>query len=286
VTTPCAWGKQLSQYLDGELSQNRAREVEEHLAGCSECQRQRQELAHILGALAPGPGEFDESSLADDVLRRVRSPDARAAEGRARPWWRQWFMLPGAAALAAAAAAVLVVTAPWSGQEGPPRERAPEFVARGKSHGASEQWLKIWVFRRSRSGQGYEEVGATIQPNDRLIFGYLNTRGNYQYLMIVAVDRDGHLYWYHPGYERASEDPQSIRIQPGRHELPVEIEHDLPEGGLRLFAIFTRRPLRVSEMEKLIGGLRAGKPHVTTMDRLPLADSGQVTRFLRVGRRQ
>jgi anti-sigma factor RsiW len=85
----------LSRYLDHELDQGRARQLEDHLAQCANC---RQELADLASATdrlraldAPGPSPF----LATRVMAEVR-----LARRRHRPAW---------ARLVATAAAVLLV---------------------------------------------------------------------------------------------------------------------------------------------------------------------------------
>jgi anti-sigma factor RsiW len=85
----------LSRYLDHELDQVRARQLEDHLARCAGC---RQELADLAAATdrlraldAPGPSPF----LATRVMAEVR-----LARRRHRPAW---------AKLVATAAAVLLV---------------------------------------------------------------------------------------------------------------------------------------------------------------------------------
>ncbi|MDR7537862.1 MAG: zf-HC2 domain-containing protein [Armatimonadota bacterium] len=94
--------QQLSAYLDGELTPDRAAEVREHLAGCAACQADLQALRavkRLLGALrAPEPAPDLEAAILARVERESR-----------------WLWLPRprpAVALAAVALTVVLVAVP------------------------------------------------------------------------------------------------------------------------------------------------------------------------------
>jgi hypothetical protein len=90
--------EQLAALLYGDLSPEQARRVEEHLASCAECRRERlalQQLRHLLDAASvPGgrtlPGAID--------LPRLYRQAAERQEQRLRRWRRAAYMLAGAAA--------------------------------------------------------------------------------------------------------------------------------------------------------------------------------------------
>jgi hypothetical protein len=274
-------------HLDGELSVNRSRELESHLRECSVCAGVLGELERVVRRIAPDEGEFDEPDLAQKIVTRAREGRLVARSPR-RPW-RRWAAAGGAVALAAAAAVLLAV---WL----PGMDRAPDsggFRARGGSDQAGERWLSFWVFRKADDG-GYVEVrrgasgGArrdnTVSAEEHLAFAYLDARGSYRHLMILAVDEDGRVFWYYPAYEREGTDPHSIAIQRGKHELRDEIRHRLRPGKLRVFAIFSRDPLRVSLVERTVAAL--GKRHggAAGLERLPLAGTRQISRVVEVVR--
>lgn len=88
-------GRLLSRYLDHELDQGRARQLEEHLAQCAGCRLEMADLAAATDRLraldAPGPSSF--------LVTRVMA-EVRLARCQRRPVW---------ARLVATAAAVLLV---------------------------------------------------------------------------------------------------------------------------------------------------------------------------------
>ena len=92
----------LSAYLDGELSPEEARSLEEHLAVCEDCRRELEELKSLVAALGSLPPPEMPLGLHAAIMGRVRS-EASTGFGRFRrvlPRWtlRQW--VPAAAALA------------------------------------------------------------------------------------------------------------------------------------------------------------------------------------------
>lgn len=106
----------MSARLDGELSQQDARLLEDHLAQCPDCQRLDRDLTslhHRLKTLAVDPPE----GFAAAVLSQLEVP-AMQPKKKKKPW----------AAIACAAAAVVLTVAVLSPQmepfEGPPEDAA------------------------------------------------------------------------------------------------------------------------------------------------------------------
>jgi hypothetical protein len=97
-------------------------------------------------------------------------------------------------------------------------------------------------------------VAGTIRANDGLLLAYSNPTAHLRYLMIFAVDRSGRVYWYHPAFERAGEDPAAvaIRTQAFGVELGDEIHQALPPGPLTMFALFLPQPRTVLEVEAMV----------------------------------
>jgi hypothetical protein len=266
-------------HLDGELSVNRSRELEDHLQDCSVCAGVLGELERVVRRIAPDEGEFDDPDLAQEIVLRAR--EGQRVTREPRPSWRRRGAVGGAAALAAAAAVLLAV---WL----PGMDRAPDtegFTARGGSDQAQERWLSFWVFRKAEGGE-YTEVRreSTVSPEEHLAFAYLNARGRYRHLMIFAVDEEGRVFWYYPAYERQGTDPHSIAIRSGKHELREEIRHRLQPGKLRVFAVFSREPLRVSLVERTVEEHRKRQGGVVGLERLPLAGTRQLSRLVEVTR--
>jgi hypothetical protein len=103
--------------------------------------------------------------------------------------------------------------------------------------------------------------------------------------MVFAVDRRGAVHWYYPAYERQGEDPAAVLIRTNAYgvELGEEIRHPLPEGDLRMFALFLRAPHRVLETEAAISAALAARGgSVRELEKLPLLDGEQTSVLLRV----
>ncbi|MDR7485420.1 MAG: anti-sigma factor [Armatimonadota bacterium] len=98
--------RQLSAYLDGELSPEEMADVRSHLDRCADCREDLEAIRatkRLLGRLEPPPlpADFAEglrARLARDALRRLAWAPAR---------W-QWWPRPAAVLLAAALAVVLI----------------------------------------------------------------------------------------------------------------------------------------------------------------------------------
>jgi hypothetical protein len=139
---------------------------------------------------------------------------------------------------------------------------------------APKQWLALWIFRRNARNQQYTEVQQIVYAHDRLAFGYLNLQGKYPYLMVLAINQTGRIFWYYPAYEKLGTNPTSIAIQSGRHELQEEIEQPLTQGRLQFIAIFSLRPLTISQVEKAIKHLwqKKAEKNMLLIKQLPFPD--------------
>ena len=281
----CVTVDRLIQHLDGELSVNDARGLEEHLVGCAACRRRREELAALVRGLGPESREAQAEDLSGAVLARVRAGErvegpelrARTAGARARRWIP--VAVGGALALAAAALLALRLREPSPGLPG---AGSGSFSVRGGGSLETERWLALWVYRRVEGTRRYAPVEGPIRSHERLVFGVRNGEGRYRHLMLVAVDATGQVYWYYPAYEHKGSDPTSIPLGRGRVELPAEIEHRLSPGRLRFFALFSVEPLKVSAVEAELRRARASRKDPTALTRLELPGVGQLTRVFEV----
>jgi hypothetical protein len=276
----CPRVDELVLLLDGELSVNRSAELRSHLPQCQLCSQCFAELQRTVQRLAPDPEDAD-LALVEDIVSAAAAGDAMAAPlAASRRWWR--VALP-AAGLAAAAALMLMLLRPGLFPRSTPREGDSTFTARGSQGIAQQRWLAMWIYQR-RAGRSYEEVAeaASIAADARLAFGYLNQEGAYRYLMVFAVSERGQVFWYYPAYLKKDSNPTSIAITRGRQELDDEIQHDLLPGRLRVTALFSKHPLRVSEIEQQ---LRAkSKTRGAETAELGLKDTIEISRSVVVRR--
>ncbi len=93
--------QELTALLDGALPPARAREVEQHLAGCASCRAERDRLAHavqLLAALPPPPAPSPDFSRGF-YARLDAEPTARAGvlELLRRARWRNLVPIAGGA---------------------------------------------------------------------------------------------------------------------------------------------------------------------------------------------
>jgi anti-sigma factor RsiW len=90
----CIDGKKLSAYTDGELPEEEAAEIREHLTVCEACREELSRLESVSAALEALEGTEPDPYFASRLKRA-------AAEGRSRGWPGRVFV-PAAAAAAAA----------------------------------------------------------------------------------------------------------------------------------------------------------------------------------------
>jgi anti-sigma factor RsiW len=79
----------LHEYLDGELTGQAGREVEDHLAGCATCQAQLEEISRLFALLEGMPELTLAADLSGPVLERLRRENGRLAWPRRLPSWAQ-----------------------------------------------------------------------------------------------------------------------------------------------------------------------------------------------------
>ena len=115
--------------------------------------------------------------------------------------------------------------------------------------------------------------GDRLHRHESVLIAYDNLGPNpYSYLLVVAVDERGEVFWYYPALGTDGEESVSIPAHAGSAvELTDEIRHELEPGPLRLFAVFTRSPMSVYDVEVMLH-----KPNAATaLARLPILDSAQ-----------
>jgi anti-sigma factor RsiW len=104
----CAYEEDLTAFVDRELPDLRARQIEAHLPGCEACRATLALIQRTVEQLASLPELETSPSLRRLVLRRVDE----LPEGfwsRARGWLRPVVLVPAMGMAAAAAVAVVVV---------------------------------------------------------------------------------------------------------------------------------------------------------------------------------
>jgi hypothetical protein len=199
-----------------------------HLADCRSC-RDHYDRHALLAQVDPQVAPARERLAV--ALGFAPSLPAPLAAGRA-PW--RW-----AALLVPLAVALIFVVA----RRRPIDDSDAGFAARG-----TRVEPGLYAYRVSQRHP--LPVAGRMPAGEELAFAYENPT-KYGWLMVVAVDGTGSVFWYHPDPDTSD---RAIRIskQPGRHELPVAIRHEYAGDRLRILGIFSSQALSLADVRPLI----------------------------------
>jgi len=256
----CISAKDLARYLVGEVTRSQAEEMDEHLASCAACRAELEEMREMVGRIGEPTEDVEQKDYMSEVRDRIERGD-RAFERRRR----RWPLIAGAGAVVVALviAGVFLLRPSGDGEEFRVKSDDPRIPER-------DRWVGIRAFRLQAPGAPVS-LGDRLEKGEYLVFTYTNLGEKpYDYMMIFAVDEGGEVYWFHPAYTRAGEDPAAIEISRGVEavELREKVRHDYPEGGLWIYGLFTNDPVRVSSIEPLVKGTPRGQ-------RIPLKGCAQ-----------
>jgi len=244
----------LAAYLEGEVTASESAALEAQLAEMPAARRRLARLNDTRAALGAPIPELEAIDLAPAIGRALRAP-APVARRRV-PFWAGFLT---AGALATVAALVL-----WL-------RPADEFRVKSASGGddrAADRWAGVQVYHVDGSGKP-QRLGDHLSGREGLLFSYTNLGPRpFESLMIFAVDARGEVRWFYPAYDSRGTNPASVPIKRGEAEVALSdaVYHDLPAGPLVLYGVFSHRPLRVLDVESVVGG-----PHGAPA-RLPFAD--------------
>jgi hypothetical protein len=238
-------------------------EMRAHLPTCSDCHALYER--HLLLASLDPAGVPLETRLARGLgIRPARVP-RRAFFG--------WLSLCGAAV---AALLLMFNTRGTPGESGPaPRSVTPEtpglavpsgagVASRGApANVAAARAPEVEVYRiftGRRGSNTSEKADDFVYAGDELAFAYRNPARKRR-LLVFAVDEHGHVYWYHPGWSDAGQNPTAVPIsaEPGRHELPAAVLHKFDGERIMIHALFTDRELSVRQIEAAVASVERGR---------------------------
>jgi hypothetical protein len=254
MTGRCPHADEFLLLRDGELSENRARAVREHVADCPACRSEADKVDQIARAVAaPVAGAAVDRSV-ERLLERLDDrdvPDSVGLQGRSRSGRR--LVLAGTVAFAATAAAFVLF--PYRS----PSTREGVFEARGGGSTAPAMRLRRDVGLTLYKLVGDTPVplvaGAAVFQDDKLVASVRNIhRGPAVYLLLFAVDAAHAVHWLYPAFEAAGDDPPSATIPYREREtlMATSVVLDTPRPGpLRVVALWTEAPLHVSVIESL-----------------------------------
>ncbi|HVY41228.1 MAG TPA: hypothetical protein VHM31_24995 [Polyangia bacterium] len=244
----------LAAYVDGDVTPSQASAIARAIEESPDLRRRADELRRITATLSSPIEELESLDVAASVRAATAAIDRqRAQQARAPrvPWLRRWSLL-GLATTAALAVGLLVVRPARRSGDGAADEAAGLRAKSASTAPASapERWAGIGVYRVTEGGPP-QRVGERISRDDGLLFTYTNlgTRP-FAYLMIFAVDGSGQVRWFYPAYQEAGTNPASIAIQANANvPLAEVVRHPFATGPAAFQALFSRRPLRVEEVE-------------------------------------
>jgi hypothetical protein len=169
---------------------------------------------------------------------------------------------------------------------GPSVEPGGAISPRGTLAGvAAARAPEVQIYRFSSGGRGAiaEKAGDVVNASDELAFAYRNPAGKRR-LLVFAVDEHGHVYWYHPGWSDAAENPTAVPISagPGLHELPAAVLHKFDGERIMIHALFTDRELNVRQVESAVAAAAVRDRAPGALEPLVLPGTTDVVRPLRV----
>lgn len=240
MSAPCPEPMELFKWLDGEVTTNRARQLESHVASCSACHRELAAQQRLISRLREPPGPPDERDVQAIMARLRAQPPPRRS-----PWQPVWPVGLAAACLLGLGALF------W--QAGP--SSAPEpFAARGGP--SAPALIRNVGVELLSSGQPpvLLRSGVTVRRNLPLFARYRNLGEAPAFLLLFAQDAAGELHWLYPAYLTPGDDPRSVALPPAVHDTAmaeaVVLDQPAP-GPLHVFALVSSEPLRVLDVEQL-----------------------------------
>jgi hypothetical protein len=242
----CAHRVRIPAWLDGDVTQNEALELEQHVASCGPCQTQRRRLQNAIGLLRSAlPTESLPTSMAAHTARKIRM---RAHKKSPAPW----VFFVGAIASAAVLSVFVLPTPPQTAVLEP---GASEFTPRGAAHPPSEfqRRLGVDIFEHRHLQEGVRlQDGGRLDAGAGLSFVLYNRSGRDWHYMLFGIDAKAQVHWFYPTYTTVGSNPLSPRLasKPEVVALPEGVTAEDPAtGSLKLVALFTPSPLHVQDVE-------------------------------------
>lgn len=252
----CPDDDELLGYADVDRSPEGLERIEEHLKCCAACAEKVAEYRALIDDIrAPvEAARFDRAEHVASVMKRL---DAPSLAPRGLRFWR-W---GGGVALAATLALVVAVQGRNPhGEQGAVQEARPgaapegEFAARGAASAPSlSRDIAVQLYALEPAPRVLAS-GSSIRRGAALTAGLRNLGKEDAYLLLFAVDAEHAVHWITPAYTEIGSDPAAATIPPSSNErlLPnATAFDDLAHGALRVVAVITREPTRVSNVETL-----------------------------------
>jgi hypothetical protein len=211
----------LEQYFTGELDEQQAQEIKQHLADCTECS------AYIAGL---------ETEKADFLHRHPFASFTRAhAPVKTIPWYRQFVRSAFRPALIPVygALVVTVVLLPMINRE--TNRLSPDVRFKGRNPVS-------FLYRRDGTvNQGSTTMKFRTGDNIQVVFSIEKDR----YVSLLSVDSLGRISFYHPDQQSAF---CSIHASAGQKQsFPGSIVLDDTPGSELVIVLFSEKPVSVKD---------------------------------------
>jgi hypothetical protein len=285
--------------------------LKSHMALCASCQQRYNKIV-LAGRLLEGgpealtiPSEGELARVREEVLGRVRLVPDATLERRSLVRW---------VGALAAVGVVLAIALPLTLRHGaaPPargsrgtraevgekalgaQEHLPELQARGPALSDGERPSRVGVRAfcvRQKAGGSSGIVGlspagetrsaGTCGTGDVMKFAYTNG-GPCRHLFLFGVDEKMEIKWYEPHPPQTSS--VAVRGKAVDEPLPraVRLSVNHTPGDLRVFAVFSMRPITTAEVQQAVARARADKTPWSALQTLPLEGTEQRSMLLRL----
>jgi hypothetical protein len=241
----------LLRLLDGELSENRAERLRQHLRTCGVCAARSEELGRTLRELKAPLPDVDPNAAIESVMRRLPTAVLDANAVSPRPRIARWSLVGGLSVALALSAIVVAPKLTRTATEDP-----GTFAGRGAPVSPSMARAVGVSLYRAQSEHSALANGAGVRQGDAYALKYRNLLGEPAYLLAFAVDAAGTVHWITPPYLDPKDNPASVALASSAAEAPASsaMQLDGPAPGpMRFVAILTKAPLHVLDVEKLHG---------------------------------
>jgi hypothetical protein len=241
--TPCLDDDVFIRYVEGALSVDETAKVDAHAAECRPCHTRRSQWRTLVADLgSPRGPELDVRAHVRSVMGRLDGPVP--AERSARHRW-VWAGVGSAAACALAVA--LVVRAPRGGSG---------WQSRGGFSEAS--MARDVLVRPCTLGDSLVPVtsGAMVDADVPWTAIFRNVGEKPAFILLFAVDARHVVHWIAPQYARPEDHPSAVLLLPSTNEKALgttAVFDDVSPGVLRVVAVVSTSPTRVSDVEALDG---------------------------------
>ncbi len=291
----------VDEVIVSELPAEKWERLRKHLQVCARCRARYNKLVLAERMLSGGPKAAGTPSTAefDRIARAVLPPSSQ-------PVWQrllQWFTAPRAVAattgLVAAAAALLIIPTLRNGAA--PSAPSPEFQPRGgrgpvelfaknvdgtTAAAARTAGLRAFCLQQERV-QALDPKGVVPPRCDRAaqLKLAISNPGNFRRVFLVGMDGEHDVKWYAPRPpETESVAAPSAPSGAEQVDVPVGASVRLAvnhrPGPMRIFALFSDRPVSSTEVETAVKDLSSKNVKPTEAESLPLKREDVLQRSL------